>query len=62
MAFVPVTYHIGPYENACKSGKVEKVPPPATALVEWEENMGSCTHCISYVPAFQRESFIIIDK
>ena len=27
MAFVPVIYHIGPYENACKSEKVEKVPP-----------------------------------
>ena len=26
MAFVPVTYHIGPYENAWKSEKVEKVP------------------------------------
>ena len=29
MAFVPVIYHIGPYENACKSEKVEKVPPLA---------------------------------
>ena len=27
MVFVPVIYHIGPYENACKSEKVEKVPP-----------------------------------
>ena len=27
MAFVPAIYHIGPYENACKSEKVEKVPP-----------------------------------
>ena len=29
MAFVPAIYHIGPYENACKSEKVEKVPPPS---------------------------------
>ena len=27
MAFVPVNYHIGPYENAWQSWKVEKVPP-----------------------------------
>ena len=32
MAFVPVIYHIGPYENACKSEKVEKVPPPTYKL------------------------------
>ena len=36
MAFVPVIYHIGPYENACKIEKVEKVPP----LVERAKDCG----------------------
>ena len=54
MAFVPAIYHIGPYENACKSEKVEKVPPPT--------GIGSHNKKLNYILGFYLKGLDIVTK